>query len=166
MFGTAAAIFSVLLVVTGIAKLRRPSETSKSMAALGLPSHVAFAWLLGLAEVLVGLAVLATGSAVSYLAQGILYLGFTAWVIAAIRTDVPLASCGCLGRDDTPPYWGHVVLDSLGVVVSLAAALSPRAVPVEPTLESGAALLLVGVGAFLSWLIIDHAARLSGVIRG
>jgi len=163
MFGTSAAIFSLLLVVTGLAKLRRPEETSKALSAFGLPTHRLVGWALGLMEVAIGL--LALVSSIFLGIQSALYLGFVVWVIAALRLDVPLASCGCLGRADTPPYWGHLALDIVAVFVSLGAVIAYSPVIVSVSLASLAQVVVVGAGVFLSWVVVDHGARLAGAIK-
>lgn len=163
MLGTPAAVFSLLLVVTGLAKLRRPEETGRALAAFGLPSQRLTGSVVGFVETTLGTAALLIGGATLFMAQGLLYLGFVIWVMAALRHDVPLASCGCLGRPDTPPYWGHVVLDLLAMGVSIGAALQTAGpLPITTSLETLAHIVVVTVGALLAWAVIDHGARAHG----
>jgi len=161
--GPAAAVFSCLLILTGLAKLRRPGDTSRAIAALGLPNHRATGFMIGVAEIGVGVTALMTGGTVSLLAQGALYALFALWIVIALARDLPIASCGCLGTDDTPPYWGHLILDIAAAGLSLTAAFT-LSTPVfaGSTLEVVATALLIGIGAFLSWLVIGPAARLRG----
>lgn len=164
MLATAAAVYSSLLIVTGFAKLRRPGETSRALALFGLPSGLWVGWSLGGVEVTVGLAALALAAQWAYLAQGLLYLGFAIWVLVAIRSDIPLSSCGCLGRDDTPPYWGHLALDLGGAGVALlAVATGSIGVPeISLSLVGVTHAALIGIGVFLGWLVLDAGARLYG----
>jgi hypothetical protein len=164
MLALAAAVYSALLVVTGLAKLRRPTETSRALAAFGLPSSFVIGWTLGTVEVGIGIAALVTSAQWAYLAQGLLYLSFAGWVVLAMSRDVPLASCGCLGRDDTPPYWGHLVLDFGGAGVALLGVVtgSIGISVITPSLAGVTHLTLIGIGVFLAWLILDAGARLHG----
>ncbi len=166
MLGVAAAVFSALLVVTGVAKLIRPGETSRAVAVFGLPSHPGVGFVIGLSEVLVGSAALVTANSLAFAIQALLYAGFVVWVVAALRLDTPLSSCGCLGRDDTPPYWGHLTLDLLAFLVSAgAAALGAESLELALSLASATQWAIVGVGVFLAWVVIDDGAKLAGAMR-
>ena len=160
MFATSAAIFSLLLVLTGAAKIARPHDVEKALLSLGLPRIPFAGTAVGVAEIAIGIAALFT--ATGLLLQGLLYLAFVGWVFVALRRDVPLASCGCLGRDDTPPSWGHLVMNTIATVVSLAAAVTgPLALTAD--LEGITRVVLVGVGVFLAYIVLTDGARLSGV---
>jgi len=119
--------------------------------------------MIGVAEIGVGTAALMTGGSFSLLLQSVLYASFAVWIAIALARDLPIASCGCLGTDDTPPYWGHLTLDVTAAGLSLTAALTLSTPPFAgPTLQVVTTALLVGVGAFLAWLVIGPAARLRG----
>jgi len=160
MYGTTAAVFSLLLIVTGVAKIRSPQDVNRALAALGLPSFRSAGLLIGAAEVAVGIAALF--AAVGLLAQGILYLGFAIWVLVALRRDVPLASCGCLGKDDTPPTVGHLVMNLIAVAASLG-AVAGGPIRLGEGIVGVAQLVVVGVGVFLSYVVLTDGARLVGV---
>ena len=119
MFATASAIFSLLLIFTGLAKLRRPGDVEIAIAELGLPRMRGLGYVLGGVEVVVGVAAFVIPGAMGL--QALLYLMFAAWVFAALRSDAPLSSCGCLGQDDTPPSPAHVVMNVLAAGVSSVA---------------------------------------------
>lgn len=160
MFATAAAIFSVLLIITGVAKVARPHDVERALTSLGLPRIPFAGTMIGLGEI--GIGVGAFFLPVALALQGVAYLVFAGWIVAALRADVPLASCGCLGKDDTPPSWGHFTLNVIGSLVSLAAAWS------EPArwsfgLEGFAMVSVVAVGVFLGFVVLTDAARLAGV---
>ncbi len=159
----AAAIFSLLLILTGIAKLRSPNDTARALRAMNIPMPRVATGLVASLEVVVGTGALALGSSLLYGVQAGLYAVFLAWVIAALVKEVPMASCGCLGREDTPPYWGHVILNVVAVAASAAAAISGN-VPVAGVPESAAFLLVVVVGTALGWAILDEGARISGLV--
>jgi hypothetical protein len=104
-----------------------------------------------------------TGSRVALFGQGVLYASFAVWIGVALARDLPIASCGCLGTDDTPPYWGHLTLDIAAVVLSVAAAFTVSSpLFAGTTIELVGTTLLVGVGSFLAWLVIGPGARLRG----
>ena len=98
--------------------------------------------------------------------QGMAYAAFAVWVMIAIRRDLPIASCGCLGRDDTPPYWGHFLLDLVGAGVSFGAAISSEVGLVgSGPMVTAAQLAIVVTGAFLGWVILGDGARLAGATK-
>lgn len=166
MFDVAAAIFAVLLVATGLVKVRRPEPTSRAVADLGLPYRPALGRFLGVVEVVTGTTALVVGGPLAWGAQALLYLAFTAWVGAALRSGSPIASCGCLGTPDTPPYWGHLAVDLVAVVASTGAAIAGTGSPFAGGVgEALATSLLAGVGAFLAWAVIGEAARVAGMVR-
>jgi len=167
VFGLTAAMFSILLVVTGVAKMRAPADTARAIRAMGLPIHDQVGRLLGGVEVIVGFGALSTGFVPFLLAQGIMYAAFLGWVLLAKMKALPMESCGCLGTPDTPPYWGHMVVDSIAVISSLGVALSGqgRRLFEGPPSEMAAGLALVVLGAALSWVVIGDGARLYGALK-
>ncbi len=160
MFATAAAIFSVLLIITGVAKVARPHDVERALTGLGLPRVPFAGTMIGLGEIAIGASAFVFPAAL--VLQGAAYLVFAGWIFAALRADVPLASCGCLGKDDTPPSWGHLILNVIGSGISLAAAWSG---PVQWSLDlEGIAMVsVVAVGVFLGYVVLTDAARLAGV---
>lgn len=160
MFATSAAIFSVVLVITGAAKIVKPHDVEKALVALGLP-RIPYAGLaLGIGEVAVGIGALFLSPAL--IIQGSLYLAFAIWVTVALQRNVPLASCGCLGRDDTPPTMSHVVLNVLAAAVSFG-ALSGEVLSLGSGLHMIAQIVVVAAGVLLSFVVLTDLARLSGV---
>lgn len=159
MFATSAMIFSLLLLVTGVAKIGRPGDVARAIGEMGLPAPSWSGIVIGVVEVAVGIAAFFHSGGL--LAQGLLYVVFAAWVAAALRLDAPLASCGCLGKDDTPPSAGHLTLNILAASLSLAAVGSG---PIEfiSGIGSVAQIFLVVVGLFVSYIVLTDGARLSG----
>jgi uncharacterized membrane protein YphA (DoxX/SURF4 family) len=159
----AAAIFALLLIVTGTAKLRRPTDTARALAAMRLPFPGLLTQLVAIAEVTIGVGGFVVGTSTLFAAQALLYALFLAWVATAIAKDIPIASCGCLGREDTPPYVGHLILNGFGVLASVGAAITGT-IPVGGFLEVAALLLLVAVGTALAWAVLDEGARISTLV--
>ncbi|HJQ77620.1 MAG TPA: MauE/DoxX family redox-associated membrane protein [Acidimicrobiia bacterium] len=160
MYGTAAAIFSLLLVLTGVAKILSPRDVARAIGALGLPTWTPLGVVIGTVEVGVGVGALLVGAGLW--AQGVLYAGFAGWIYLALRREVPLASCGCLGKDDTPPTWAHLVMNLIAVAVSLAAAAAGP-VRLIGGLGSIAQLAVVAAGVLLAYIVLTDGARLVGV---
>jgi uncharacterized membrane protein YphA (DoxX/SURF4 family) len=116
---------TTLLSVAGVMKVYRPKYTVGALRAAGLPANDALVRLLGVAEVGVGIAAISTGAPIWAAATGAFYLAFAIFVVHALRSGIPIASCGCFGSPDTPPSGGHLVLDLAAFVVALAVALNP-----------------------------------------
>lgn len=155
-----------LLVVTGAAKLRRPAAATAALAAITLRldgrAHLA-GRALGAAEVAVGLAALLTRSWAAAACTALLYLGFAAFVVTAMRPGRAVASCGCSGQVDTPPTRLHVVVDLIFAGFAVAAALRPP-VPLLRSLDRAETLVALAVAALvgtLAWLAISALPRLA-----
>jgi Methylamine utilisation protein MauE len=111
--------------------------------------------LLGVLEI--GAAAMAlAGSGFWLIPAFILYLGFLLFTIAAMRGRFSVQSCGCFGREETPPTWIHVTYNGLAVV-SLGYLAS---VDLAPITRADDALLVVAylgfglLGAYLSYLLL------------
>jgi hypothetical protein len=50
---------------------------------------------------------------------------FTMFVVVALVRHVPIGSCGCFGKVDTPPSLVHVGVNLGAVVTALAVAFGP-----------------------------------------
>ena len=160
MLAMAAAVFSVLLILTGAVKIARPHDVEKALVGLGFPRIPGIGVIIGGGELIVGVGALIFPTFL--VAQGVLYIAFAIWVSLALRSDVPIASCGCLGRDDTPPTRAHVLLNVGAGLISAGALFgSPLMLGEGAQLVSG--LVVIGVGVFLSFVVLTDAAHLEGV---
>ncbi|WP_337062188.1 MauE/DoxX family redox-associated membrane protein [Kineococcus sp. G2] len=146
---------TVLLLVAGVAKLRRPDGTSRALRAQHLPSSRALVRLLGAGEVALAAAALA-GAAGTAWAVAAAYAAFTGFVVLALVRGAPLSSCGCFGEPDLPPTRTHVA-----VTAALAAASAATALGGGPTGLAGAAgagapaaLAAAGLVALVAWLAL------------
>jgi hypothetical protein len=111
--------------------------------------------LLGVVEVLAAIAGIAVGG--PWLAvAAVLYLGFALFTIAAVRGGIPVQSCGCFGREDTPPTMIHIVYNltataAIGFLALTGGAAVPwAAAATEMALFVGFSL----VGGYLSYLLL------------
>ncbi len=124
-YGVAAA----LLVVAGFLEFRRPGATVDALGRLGLAVPPSIVQVLAVLGGLVGaVALVAGGGPVGRGAAtlvAVAYVGFTLFVAATIVRDDPLASCGCFGRDDTPPGVTHIVLDIAAASAAVAVVAAP-----------------------------------------
>jgi hypothetical protein len=159
-----------LLLLGGALKAARPADTARALRALDVPGPERLIRLGGLAEVAIAAAALATGARSFALLVAASYVGFLVFVIAALRSDTPLSSCGCFGRIDTPPTWIHVCLNVVAAGIAVAAAITP-----PPGLASLAAeqpgwgipfVFVAAVGVYLVFVMLTALPRLFAAPRG
>lgn len=155
-----AAITLGLLGLAGVAKLLDPEPTRGALQAAGMPRSRAFALVLGLLELLAAITGLAIGGASTYLGAA-LYIGFTWFTLSGLLHRRPIQSCGCFGRDDTPPTWIHVAYNAVAVgALGWVAATGGSAIPWNsPTLELTLYLSLAAAGVFASYLLLSLLPR-------
>lgn len=118
-FATAA-----LLVVSGINKLLDPTPTAGALRIAGLIHHTVAVAALAIAEIVVGAGSLIFGRPFFGWAQALIYGGFAAFVVVALMRRIPLASCGCFGKTDSPPTWLHVIVNVTAAFGAIVFALS------------------------------------------
>ncbi len=156
-----AAIALGLLGLGGVAKLIDPGPTSGAMRAARLPASRWTIYLLGLFEVSVALVAGLMGGWAVWIAA-LTYAGFTAFTFAAVRNRIPVQSCGCFGREDTPPDPIHVIYNGVATI-SLALVAISGSGPINWTLTAGE-LALYGVftatGVYASYLLMTRLPQL------
>jgi uncharacterized membrane protein YphA (DoxX/SURF4 family) len=108
---------AALLLISGGTKLVDPDPTTGAMRAAGLPASRWVTAALGLWEIFAGSLALTFGGTVGGSALFVTYAGFAGFIGYALKNRLPIQSCGCFGRVDTPPSAAHVG-------VNLIAALS------------------------------------------
>ena len=139
-----------LLGAGGALKVRRPDSTVRALREMGLSASPALVRLAAGGEVAVAVAaVLWAGRPVVALVA-LSYLGFAAFVLAALRRGVPLSSCGCFGAADTPPTYGHLALVLAAAAVAAAAALGSDRPGLGAVARMDGPLVLRGVFAVLT----------------
>jgi len=156
-----ATIALGLLGASGIAKLIDPDPTTGAMRAAHLPSSKSLTYLLGLIEVGSAILALAIGGP-SVVVAALLYLGFTLFTFAAVQNRIPVQSCGCFGREDTPPNALHVAFNAVALISLVVVVWSGI-----PTIDWGlpvAQLLLyltfAAVGVSASYLTLTRLPQL------
>ena len=151
-----AAIALGLLAVAGVAKLTNPDPTSGALEAARLPSGRSLARAIGIIEVLSATVGLAIG-ALAVLPATVLYLGFTLFTLSSVLNRRPVQSCGCFGRDDTPPSSLHVVYNSVATLLLAYVVIAD--IPVimwnAASVEVLAYLGFVAIGTYASYLLLS-----------
>ncbi len=160
-------IAALLLVGAGFMKVRDPAPTSGALAAAGLPAPRPAALTLGVAEIVIGAGALLVGGRWFGGAVAAVYSGFAGFVGVALARRLPIQSCGCFGRTDTPPSWLHVTSNVAAVAgaawyaavdgTSLPAMLADQPLGGLPYL----AFLATGVAAL--YLILAELPRLNAL---
>jgi hypothetical protein len=88
----------------------------------------------------------------------VLYLGFLVFTWLALRNVLPVQSCGCFGREDTPPSWFHVTFNLIALIaLVIVGATNESPIPWDaPVLETSVYLGYAALGAFLSYLLLTR----------
>ncbi len=150
-----STIALVLLAASGVSKALDPDPTRGALKAARLPSSSPAVVLLGVVEVLAAIVGIVIGG--WWLAPAaILYLGFSGFTFAAVRGRIPVQSCGCFGREDTPPTALHIVYNLIATAALGYLAVTDRsAVPwAGPAVELALYLAFGLIGGYLSYLVL------------
>ncbi len=146
---------ALLLVASGLAKLRDPRPAVAALRALGVPAAALVVPVAAAVELAAGVACLATPRAAALV--GALYVVF-AWLVAVQLARGSTASCGCLGSADTPPSPLHLGLDLALAAVAFAAAASPPRAVVSLLGAHPAAGTVVAVASVTAAFLLAAAA--------
>ena len=160
-------IAALLLGAAGIAKAIEPTMTVGALRRFGIPVPSGAVRGLGVLEALLAVAAAVTGSPILAVGVAASYLLFSVFVVIARARRLPIGSCGCFGRIDTPPSWLHVA-------VNLAAAASALGVAARDGGGLGATLghqplagipflALVGVGAYAAFTALTVVPQLVAI---
>jgi hypothetical protein len=159
---------SFLLLASGIWKAREPTATKEALATAGLPVGSMAVRVLAAVEVSVGAGLLLTGSWPWYAAAAILFFGFSGFVLQALVRGLPIRTCGCFGRADSPASRLHLVGTTL-VASAMAVAAIGLAIagsPVNQLQHPSPLVWLFGASvAVILYTFLDPLARLWGRIR-
>ena len=166
-------IACTLLVVAGGAKLVRPDDTARALAAL-VP--VSLARLRGLVrigaavEVALGLGALAAPRTVSAGLVAASYGAFALFIAYARAKGGAIASCGCFGTPDTPATAVHALVNLGLAAVAVAVAVAAPTGSIVSILAAqpfhGVPLVLVSaIGAWLTYLVVSVLAALQAARR-
>lgn len=151
---------AALLVVSGIRKVVDPAPTAGALRAAGLPHQSILVLALGVLEVGVGAGNLLLSSVPLAWSQATIYAAFALFVVWALRQRVPIASCGCFGKPDTPPTWLHVVVNVAALVGATTHAAigapSLTSILASQSLAGVPYLGFVAIGAYCLYLLLGE----------
>lgn len=161
-------IAALLLAAAGVAKAVDPAMTVGALRGIGLAIPPFGVRAVGAFEAALAVAAAVTGAPVLVLGVAASYLVFTLFVVVALARRVPIGTCGCFGKIDTPPSWIHVGVNLGAAASAVAVAVADgggiagvvRAQPLAgiPFL----ALVVVGAyAAFTALTIVPKLGRLS-----
>jgi hypothetical protein len=117
--------------------------------------------VLGVLALSVSSPVIAVGVALSYLLFGVV-------TVVALTRNLPIDSCGCLGRLETPPGARHLVVIAAAFVGACGQVLEPSASVLERLTEDGAAGALFTLGAAMLAgvaIVLFRAGRRPSTLR-
>lgn len=149
-------VAGALLAVGGTPKIRRPAPTVGALRSVGLRVPGLAVRTGGLLEAALGTATVLTGSRPLAAAVAASYLSFSGFLAVALARGGMVASCGCLGRPDTPPTRSHLAL-TLGLAAAAATGAATGATGLLDLTGSARALALLGlagVTAWLAWMVL------------
>jgi hypothetical protein len=152
-----ALVAALLLALAGAQKLLDPTMTVGALRALGLPASPGGVRVGSAVELALGVAAVAVGGAALWWAVAASYLAFGGFVVAALRKGTMIGSCGCFGREDTPPHPSHVVLNAALASLAVATALASPEAPLDALADHpGTAVGILALSAVALYLL--HAA--------
>lgn len=144
---------AALLALAGAQKLLDPTMTVGALRAMRVPSSPWLVRVGSAVELVLGVAATSVGGAALWGAVALSYVAFAVFVAAALRRGTMIGTCGCFGREETPPHWSHIVLNlGLAGVAAATAVRSPGApldAMVDHPAEGVAAVALTAVSLFL-----------------
>jgi hypothetical protein len=157
-----------LLVLAGTAKMFRPDDTARALAAvvpLSLARTRNVVRVGATAEAALGVVALAYPRTVTAGLVALSYAAFAAFVLLARAKGGPIATCGCFGTPDTPATLLHVAINlglALAATAVAVAAPSGTIVSVLST-QPFHGLPLVVVSALCVWLTFLAISVLGGL---
>jgi hypothetical protein len=162
------AVAAALLAIGGAMKAYHPDDTANALRGVGLPGWPGLVRVGGVVEVVIGVSALVTGGTVSAALVALSYLGFLGFVLVALRRDVPIASCGCFGKVDTPPSRVHVGVNLVAVTSAIIVAFDPGVGIVDTVRGQPLAgipyVLLIGVGVSLVFVALSTLPRMLALV--
>jgi hypothetical protein len=164
------AIAAGLLVVAGGLKALRPHDTAVAVAKMGLAVPEWAVRVGGSIEAVLGVVALVVASTLTAALVGASYVIFFVFVAIAMIRRLPIASCGCFGRADSPPSFVHLGINAGAVVATVVVAIDPGLAPSDlvrhEVLDGVAYAVLVIVGIAAAALAVTILPRLLVLARG
>ena len=149
-----ALVAAALLALAGAQKLLDPTMTAGALRSLRLPASPLLIRAASATELVLGVAAITVGGSVLWWLVAASYLAFAAFVVAALRSGTMIGSCGCFGREETPPHAIHVVLDlGLAGLAAGMAVWSPDA-PLEALSDRPGEAVAIVAAAVLGLVLL------------
>jgi Methylamine utilisation protein MauE len=152
-----AIVAAALLALAGGQKLLDPTMTVGALRALRLPSSPNLVRVGSFAELALGTAAIAVGGAALWWLVALSYVVFAAFVVAALRAGTMIGSCGCFGREETPPHPSHVAINLVLATVAAAMAVRSPGAPLDAMADHPAQAVVVGLLSVLALLLLQTA---------
>ncbi|MDH3753659.1 MAG: hypothetical protein OEU32_07280 [Acidimicrobiia bacterium] len=151
IYGAATALLSI----AGGLKLVDPLPAVAALRGVGVTASPTTVRIAAAGECLLGAVAFVQPSAVVAIGVGVVYAAFVLFVTVAMRAGDGATSCGCFGRDDTPPDVMHVILNGSLAAVAIGVATSGAGAPVE-VIDDGVATGIATLAAItlLTYLLI------------
>ncbi len=140
------AVAAIVVVVAGLAKLRKPRVAVAALSELGVPAGTGSVRLLAVFEVALGIACLIGPGAVAAAALACCYAAFSLLSLLLARRR---ASCGCFGEGEAPASAEQSLISAALAAVCIGAAVqAPHDIGWLLAQSPGAAAVLVlGIAA-------------------
>jgi len=163
------AIAALLLAVAGAMKVASPADTANALRGAGLPASPRLVRAGGAIEALGGAYAFIEGDLIGAVLVALSYVLFAAFVAFALACDLPISTCGCFGKTDTPPSRVHLVFNLAAVIAAVTIAIDPSAgiadaVGSQP-LSGVPFVMLVVIGTGLSLLTLSALPRVLASVR-
>lgn len=149
MIGSLCAAAALLLIGSGLAKMRSPQHSLATVGVVlrhnvsGRSVRIALVRALAGAEMAAGAGFLAVGGRVPAIAMALLFAMF-AGIAATLLAAPGRVSCGCFGRPDAPVGVTHVIVNVLSCAAAVTCAVRPVG-PLAGFMTSSALVTIVGL---------------------
>ena len=157
-----------VLILAGLAKVKRPSATAAALVELSIPAPLVSARLLGAAEVVLGVLAIALGSPVLWAGVALSYGAFTLFVLWALGDKSRVGSCGCFGREDTPATPVHAEFNATAAAIAAIAVFDPVSLSSfdGSVFDAVLAAVLIAIGIALSVVGLTIVPRVLAQAQG
>lgn len=152
-----ALVAAALLALAGAQKLLDPTMTVGALRALRVPVSPLLVRAGSGLELALGVAAVVVGGAALWWGVALSYLLFASFVVVALRRGTMIGSCGCFGREETPPHPSHVVVNLVLAAVAVSTAVAGVGAPLDALVDHPGEGTVVAALSALS-LFLLHAA--------
>ena len=160
MLDIVVAALSMVLVVSGILKVRDPEATTPMLRAIRLPASRPVVYAVAAAEILVGSITLVIGGPLATAVLAALYAVFAVVSLVLLRADGEVP-CGCFGQRSATMSPVHVAVNAVAAVAAgTAAALGAESLIGAADRSAAVVAIALAAAALLAAVVV---ALLTGV---